>query len=50
MTSLDNVDRQTLRGYMAHLAESGMAKRSVARNLSAIRSFYRYLVREKLAA
>jgi integrase/recombinase XerC len=37
------VDRLAIRGYMAHLARAGLGKRSIARALSAVRSFYRYL-------
>jgi len=44
--SLRDVTRQTLRGFMSQLMEDGKAKSSIARKLSAIRSFYRYLVRE----
>jgi integrase/recombinase XerC len=44
--SLEKVDRQVLRGYMGSLMEQGIVKASIARKLSAIRSFYRYLVRE----
>jgi len=44
--SLEKVDKQVLRDYLAYLAEQGIAKASIARKLSAIRSFYRYLVRE----
>jgi integrase/recombinase XerC len=43
-----NVNKQTLRGYLAHLMEKGYAKSSIARKLSAIRSFYRYLMREEM--
>jgi integrase/recombinase XerC len=46
--TLRNVTRQTLRSYMSHLMEQGYAKTSIARKLSAIRSFYRYLMREEL--
>ena len=46
--SLREVTRQTLRGFMSHLLDEGKAKSSVARKLSAIRSFYRYLVREEM--
>jgi len=46
ITSLRDVTRQTLRGFMSQLMEDGKAKSSIARKLSAIRSFYRYLVRE----
>ncbi len=37
------VDRLTLRSFMASLQERGLAKRSVARSVSALRSFYRFL-------
>ncbi|MCX7911871.1 MAG: tyrosine recombinase XerC [Dehalococcoidales bacterium] len=46
--SLKDVNRQVLRSYLAHLMENGYAKSSMARKLSAIRSFYRYLVREEM--
>ena len=48
ITSLKEVDRHTLRGYLSHLAEQSFAKPSIARKLSAIRSFYRYLLREDM--
>jgi len=44
--SLKEVDRHVLRGYLSHLMEEGFVKSSIARKLSAIRSFYRYLLRE----
>jgi integrase/recombinase XerC len=37
------VDRLTIRGFLGHLTRSGIGKRSMARALSAIRSFYGYL-------
>lgn len=43
---LEAADRQVLRDYISWLMEQGVAKASIARKLSAIRSFYRYLVRE----
>ncbi|MEA2085450.1 MAG: site-specific tyrosine recombinase/integron integrase, partial [Chloroflexota bacterium] len=46
--SLDGVDRALLRDYMAYLVKQGIVKASIARKLSAIRSFYRYLQREEL--
>jgi integrase/recombinase XerC len=48
--SLRDVNRQTLRGFMSQLLDDGKAKSSIARKLSAIRSFYRYLVREEVLA
>ncbi len=48
VASLEAVDRKVMRDYLAHLVEQGVVKASIARKLSAIRSFYRYLVREKI--
>ncbi len=48
INSLKDVNKQTLRAYIAHLMEQGKAKSSIARKLSAIRSFYRYLMREEV--
>jgi len=50
ITSLNEVDKQVLRGYLSHLMKGGFARVSLARKLSAIRSFYRYLLREELVA
>ena len=38
-----SLGRADIRGYMAHLTRRGLAKRSIARALSAVRSFYRFL-------
>ncbi len=46
ISSLKEVDRHVLRDYLSHLMEQGIVKASIARKLSAIRSFYRYLLRE----
>ncbi|MDD4873704.1 MAG: tyrosine recombinase XerC [Dehalococcoidales bacterium] len=46
--SLDKIDKWVLRDYLAYLSNEGVAKGSIARKLSAIRSFYRYLAREKI--
>ena len=51
---LADMDRQTLRGYLAWLAtegkggQRGYARVSVARKLTVVRSFYRFLVQEGL--
>ena len=44
--SLKDVDKPVLRDFLSHLMEQGLVKASIARKLSAIRSFYRYLLRE----
>jgi tyrosine recombinase XerC len=46
ITTLEDVDRQVIRDYNAWLMESGIAKSSIARRQSAIRSFFNFLVRE----
>ena len=46
--SLREVDKQVVRDYLSYLLEQGFAKVSIARKLSAIRSFYRYLMREEI--
>jgi len=46
VSSLNKVDRSLLRDYLAYLVEQDIVKASIARKLSAIRSFYRYLLRE----
>lgn len=46
--SLAEIDHPALRRYLSWLMDSGIVKASIARKLSALRSFYRYLMREKL--
>jgi integrase/recombinase XerC len=41
--SWETVDRLGLRGFLGEMQRKGLAKRSAARALSALRSFYRYL-------
>ena len=50
LDTLRKVDKQTLRSYLAYLIQRGFAKTSIARKLSAIRSFYRFLMREELVS
>lgn len=40
------VDRLMLRAFMGELSRRGLARRSIARRMSAVRSFFRYLHRE----
>ena len=44
------VDRLALRAWMARLARRGLARRSIARALSAVRTFYRFLHANDLVA
>ena len=46
LSSLGEVNRPILRDYLGYLMEQGVVKASIARKLSAIRSFCRYLLRE----
>ena len=46
--SLDLVDKGVIRDYLSWLTKEDIAKPSIARKLSAVRSFFRYLVREEI--
>jgi integrase/recombinase XerC len=46
----DEVDPRLVRGFLAHLQEEGLARRSIARKLSAVRSFYRFLTRQRVVS
>ena len=46
--SWDAVDRLVMRGYLGFLTRKGLSKRSIARALSALRTFYRFLQREEV--
>ena len=43
----NELDRAAMRGYLGHLTRRGLAKRSIARQLSAVRSFYRWMHRDE---
>lgn len=43
----EELGRLDIRGWMAHLTRQGLAKRSIARGLSAVRSFYRWMHRDE---
>jgi integrase/recombinase XerC len=45
---LQTVDHLTVRSYLAHLARRKLSRSSSARHLSALRSFFRFLMREGL--
>jgi integrase/recombinase XerC len=46
--SWQGVDRLAMRGFLAYLARKGLGKRSIARALSAVRSFYSWLHRNEM--
>jgi integrase/recombinase XerC len=46
--SFKKVDKRTIREYLSYLVKEGFAKSRIASKLSAIRSFYRYLIREEV--
>lgn len=41
------VDRKSIRSFLAHLAKEGKAKRTIARKLSSLRSFFAFLTKCK---
>jgi integrase/recombinase XerC len=43
--SWGGVDKLAIRGFLSHLTRRGLSRRSIARSLSAVRSFYRFLHR-----
>jgi integrase/recombinase XerC len=43
-----NVDRLVLRAYLGQLAQRRFARRTIARRLSAVRSFFKFLHREEI--
>lgn len=45
---LKRVDHLAVRSYLAHLARRKLARATVARHLSALRTFFKFLVREEI--
>lgn len=45
-----SVDRNTIRSFLGFLSRQGLERRSIARTLSAVRGFYRYLHRDEHVA
>ena len=43
---LETIDHLTVRSYLAHLARRKLKRSSIARHLSAVRSFFKFLIRE----
>lgn len=50
ITTLDQVDRVHIVNYLMFLRESGRASSTVARTMTSIRSFFKFLVREQILA
>jgi integrase/recombinase XerC len=44
----EGVDRLAMRGFLAHLSRRGVGKRTLARTLSGVRSFYRWMHRNEM--
>jgi integrase/recombinase XerC len=44
----NGVDRLAMRAYLAHLSRRGLSRRTIARKLSAARSFFRHMHREEI--
>jgi len=44
------IDHLTIRAYLAHLARKKLSRSSIARHLSALRSFFKFLMREEVIA
>lgn len=47
-TEVAQVEKREIRGYLTHLNYKGVSKRTAFRHLSALRSFFKYLMREKV--
>jgi tyrosine recombinase XerC len=45
-TAIGKVDKDALRRYLADLKEKGLSKRTVARRMAALRTYFRFLKRE----
>lgn len=48
--TLNQIDNLTIRLFLGELVDLKLTKKSIARKLSAIKSFFRYLTREKIVA
>ena len=46
--SWEEVDRSTLRKWLTWLANQGFVRASIARKVTEVRSFYRFMIREKI--
>jgi len=48
INSLDKTDREQITSFLLELKQGGLSANSIARKLAAIKTFYRFLVREKI--
>lgn len=46
--SVDSIDVYLIRSYLGIMAEYGLARKSIARKLAALRSFFKFLCRQKI--
>jgi integrase/recombinase XerC len=46
--SIHDVDKRSIRGYLAKASAKGATKKTILRRLSTLRSFYKYLIKERL--
>ncbi len=46
VSSFDQVDRRTIRAYLAHLDQAGLARRTIARKISGLRRYFDWQRRE----
>jgi integrase/recombinase XerC len=47
---LSQIDKRSIRHYLAELAQGAISKKSLLRRLSALRSFFKYLMKERMIA
>ncbi len=46
--AIENVDYKVIRNYLSYLYSKNYAKRTIARHISCLRSFYKYLMKEQV--
>lgn len=45
---VQSIDRQVLRGFISHLHDAGKSKKTTARKLSSLRSFFNYMISQRV--
>lgn len=48
ITNIENISKNDIKLYIKYLRDNNMNERSIARNISALKSFYKYLMIEKV--